>query len=1104
MKKSLFLTLFMALMLSFSAWSQCGQVSLIGTINGWAGDHMMTRDLTDPTVFTTYLTINVGDTSATGIIELKFRENKDWAVNWGSAEWPTGTGVLNGANIVVPEAGTYFVTFNCTSGAYSFVETCGAISLIGSFNGWADDYYLTRDEESMNDWTATITFAENAEVKFRENAGWSVNWGSADFPTGTAVQDGANIPVPAGNYKVMFNCATGDYTFVSTVGNVSMIGEFNGWSADHWMDRNATDPDKFTTIISFEKEDAGAGNAIVEAKFRENAGWAVNWGAADFPTGVATNNGANILIPIDTLQLTNDFLVEFEYVQVSGTVSEANYKFTPASGVISMIGAFNGWNGDFPMNRDAQNPNLWTATRSWYADSEVKFRENADWTVNWGDATFPTGTGTPNGANIPLVAGTYDITFNAATAEYSFVENNNVVGEIGLVGDFNNWGANGELDVNLIRDPKHPNYFTLTYNFGSSTGILFRENMDALYENVWGGTFPGGTGVQDAAQIIQVPGGLYNITFDANSGDFYFQQLGNSVTAPKVFAMTVNGITNETDWVINQPVSKVVDGTAGETPAEVQFGLTYNDEYLYVGINVTSATPADDVVEIFVDGNKSGGDYDDSDIHFTIANDGTVTVVTGADGVTPIGDVNNSSATTYSVEASISWDELGVTAEEGTQKGFDIIFADGTAYKLAWNGGTANYESLSLLGDVLLGQLSCGCISLYNSTIGDVILRNPVDAPTTYVGTYNLDVAGGVAFRKDRQSTVTWGDDQFPTGTATVGGPMIPATVDRWRVTFDCLTGSYNFVQTPAAAASTAYARFADAPVTIDGNLGEYNLEYVSDLVVVGSVANNNTVTWGVKWDKDNLYIAAKVVDANVDLAATGNPWDNDAIEIYIDGDNSKDGAYTGDFDTQLIMDVVSNNADGVNGTDALWIKADGVPVTNFNSKWLTTDDGYTIEVRLGWDNFDFAPGKGRIMGFSLGNNDNDSGTGRDYQTVWYGTGSNWSNTADLGDLQLDGGAYEYYVSIFENNILNNASVQLYPNPTQGNVYVKTLGNEFTGNVTVNVVDITGKVVASTFENLTGSDNIIEVNTSNLTDGIYLVNVLGTNGHQAVKKLIIQ
>src|SRR3989339_368767 len=998
MKKSLFLTLFMALMLSFSAWSQCGQVSLIGTINGWAGDHMMTRDLTDPTVFTTYLTINVGDTSATGIIELKFRENKDWAVNWGSAEWPTGTGVLNGANIVVPEAGTYFVTFNCTSGAYSFVETCGAISLIGSFNGWADDYYLTRDEESMNDWTATITFAENAEVKFRENAGWSVNWGSADFPTGTAVQDGANIPVPAGNYKVMFNCATGDYTFVSTVGNVSMIGEFNGWSADHWMDRNATDPDKFTTIISFEKEDAGAGNAIVEAKFRENAGW----------------------------------------------------------------------------------------------------------TVNWGDATFPTGTGTPNGANIPLVAGTYDITFNAATAEYSFVENNNVVGEIGLVGDFNNWGANGELDVNLIRDPKHPNYFTLTYNFGSSTGILFRENMDALYENVWGGTFPGGTGVQDAAQIIQVPGGLYNITFDANSGDFYFQQLGNSVTAPKVFAMTVNGITNETDWVINQPVSKVVDGTAGETPAEVQFGLTYNDEYLYVGINVTSATPADDVVEIFVDGNKSGGDYDDSDIHFTIANDGTVTVVTGADGVTPIGDVNNSSATTYSVEASISWDELGVTAEEGTQKGFDIIFADGTAYKLAWNGGTANYESLSLLGDVLLGQLSCGCISLYNSTIGDVILRNPVDAPTTYVGTYNLDVAGGVAFRKDRQSTVTWGDDQFPTGTATVGGPMIPATVDRWRVTFDCLTGSYNFVQTPAAAASTAYARFADAPVTIDGNLGEYNLEYVSDLVVVGSVANNNTVTWGVKWDKDNLYIAAKVVDANVDLAATGNPWDNDAIEIYIDGDNSKDGAYTGDFDTQLIMDVVSNNADGVNGTDALWIKADGVPVTNFNSKWLTTDDGYTIEVRLGWDNFDFAPGKGRIMGFSLGNNDNDSGTGRDYQTVWYGTGSNWSNTADLGDLQLDGGAYEYYVSIFENNILNNASVQLYPNPTQGNVYVKTLGNEFTGNVTVNVVDITGKVVASTFENLTGSDNIIEVNTSNLTDGIYLVNVLGTNGHQAVKKLIIQ
>ncbi|MFA6403438.1 MAG: sugar-binding protein [Salinivirgaceae bacterium] len=1108
MKKSLFLTFFMALFFSFSAWSQLGQIGLVGTINDWkAPDHKMTRDLDNPLK---YSTIIIVDTNATGDIEVKFRENESWGVNWGGV-FPSGTGIAGGDNIVVPERGTYFVTFeaaisNDTVVTYNFTKTYGTIGLVGNITGWGakPDLLLTRSTTALDEYYGQFSLLDTGtiEVKFRENQGWAVNWGSSDgFPTGTGVQDGANLVVPAGNYAVSFNTTTGAYNFISTVGEVGMIGEFNGWSADHWMTRNASDPDKFSTIISFVKDQDTDNDAIVEAKFRENAGWAVNWGAIDFPSGVATNNGANILVPIDTLKLTNDFVVNFEYIQVSGTVSNAIYSFTPASGVISMIGEFNNWAGDFPMNRDAVNPNIWTATRSWYADSKVKFRENHDWNTNWGAATFPTGTGTPNGADIPLVAGTYDITFNAATSEYSFVDNASVVGEIGLVGEFTEWGI--QPDINMVRDAIHPNYFTLTYNFGSSTQVLFRENSDESFLEVWGGTFPSGTGVKDVNQVIDVPGGLYYITFDANSGDFYFKQLGNSLTAPKVFAMNINGSTTENDWTINQPVSKVVDGTA-TTPAEVTFGLTYNDEYLYVGINVANATQTDDVVHIFVDGNKSGGAYDNSDVYFTIAADGTVEVIEGATGVTPVGKVATTSTTSYSVEASIKWSELGVTAVTGTQKGFDIIFADGETYKLAWNGGLGNLTSLSLMGDVLLGQLSCGTISLYNSTIGDVVLRNTVAAPTDYTATYNLDVAGGVQFRKDLEGTVTWGDDAWKEGTATVGGPQIPATVGRYTIAFNCLSGAYKFTDKPAAAASTAYAKYVETEPVIDGTLSEYTLDYGSSILVAGANPNN-TVTWGISWDKNNLYFGAKVVDAVVDLAAAGSPWQNDAIEIYIDGDNSKDGAYSaGSFDTQLIMDVVSNNAAGIDGVDAMWTKADGVPITNYNSKWLTTATGYNVEIRLGWNNFGFAPGKGRTMGFSMGNDDRDiSTTDRDYQTVWYGTDAVWSNNSLLGDLELADGPY-FFVGIFENKVLNNANIQLFPNPTQGNVFVKTLSEEFNGNVTVNVFDITGKVVASTSENIYGANSLIEVNTSNLTKGLYLVNILGNDGQKAVKKLIIQ
>ena len=90
--------------------SQLGQIGLIGTINAWNGDHVMTRDLDDPFMYSTFLTINAADTGDNGAIEVKFRENAGWNVNWGGT-YPSGTATLGGANIVVPEAGTYYVTF---------------------------------------------------------------------------------------------------------------------------------------------------------------------------------------------------------------------------------------------------------------------------------------------------------------------------------------------------------------------------------------------------------------------------------------------------------------------------------------------------------------------------------------------------------------------------------------------------------------------------------------------------------------------------------------------------------------------------------------------------------------------------------------------------------------------------------------------------------------------------------------------------------------------------------------------------------------------------------------------------------------------------------
>jgi hypothetical protein len=131
-------------------------------------------------------------------------------------------------------------------------------------------------------------------------------------------------------------------TMGQSCGRVSLIGEFNGWSGDHFMTRNPENPDLFTTIISL---NAGSNQYdppnIIEMKFRENAAWTLSWGNTDFPSGIGltTTGSPNIPVPLDTVGITTDYLVEFN-------CATGAYNFTAVCGSISLIGEFNGWNGD--------------------------------------------------------------------------------------------------------------------------------------------------------------------------------------------------------------------------------------------------------------------------------------------------------------------------------------------------------------------------------------------------------------------------------------------------------------------------------------------------------------------------------------------------------------------------------------------------------------------------------------------------------------------------------------------------------------------------------------------------------------------------------------
>ena len=149
---------------------------------------------------------------------LKVRDSAGTSL-WGSASWPTGNAVLNGASIPVV-AGTYSLKYSKVTGYYEFQSADTSVSMIGTgVGGWttANDVVM-KSTDLGNNFTLDYTLV-TGEVKFRKNKDWPINWGgpktdsSAIGFSGIGTQDGKNIGVPAGTYRITFKPSTGAFAF---------------------------------------------------------------------------------------------------------------------------------------------------------------------------------------------------------------------------------------------------------------------------------------------------------------------------------------------------------------------------------------------------------------------------------------------------------------------------------------------------------------------------------------------------------------------------------------------------------------------------------------------------------------------------------------------------------------------------------------------------------------------------------------------------------------------------------------------------------------------------------------------------------------------------
>jgi hypothetical protein len=258
-------------------------------------------------------------------------------------------------------------------------------------NGWGDrpdtPFYKT-DEAGV--YVAYITMIDG-DWKIRKDNDWTVNYGSGDGVN--LEQDGPNIAVSAGTYKITFDENNLIYSIEPYTWGLVGSATPNGWGDG---------PD--TPLVYDACSDTW--KAIInmidgEWKIRQNNDWAVNYGMGGAP-GTLESPGENIPVTAGTYQITVNF-------------NDLTYEIVEAF-VWGVVGSgYNNWGADgpdFPFEADFCNEGIYYAYDVPLIDGEIKFRQNNSWdapNVNYGDKQLDGILDTEDGNNIPVTEGIYDI-----------------------------------------------------------------------------------------------------------------------------------------------------------------------------------------------------------------------------------------------------------------------------------------------------------------------------------------------------------------------------------------------------------------------------------------------------------------------------------------------------------------------------------------------------------------------------------------------------------------------------------------------------------------------------------------------------------------------
>lgn len=191
-----------------------------------------------------------------------------------------------------------------------------------------------------------------------------------------------------------------------------------------------------------------------------------------------------------------------------------------------------------------------------------------------------------------------------------------------------------------------------------------------------------------------------------------------------------------------------------------------------------------------------------------------------------------------------------------------------------------------------------------------------------------------------------------------------------------------------------ASLRCTNATISIDGVAEKaWNRTIQHTLEDPALSTNDLSVNWALMYDDNNLYLWFDVQDDQAFNDSGTSPFDDDAIELFIDPDHSQNTTYDGN-DIQLVFR---------RGDPTYYSFQNGQPAPFTGAVFNQVDNGtsYQMEIQIPWSALgQTGPFSEKYIGFAFKVDDDDDGLAGDDRLFWNDLNDmGWSDPSTFGSL---------------------------------------------------------------------------------------------------------